>query len=111
MADVNGDEPLLWTAAKAVAEERQHGCHYAEGACPECLAIAERVLRSIITEEPSPAAIEQMARRHSPRAWDAIDNSTALSPLKKSWSWASRVAEIHAMTAAYRAMPVWRALW
>lgn len=101
---MSDDEPLLWTAAKAVAEQRQHGCR-AEGACAECVAIAEAALRAVITEVPDEGALEYMCRAHSPRAW------TALSPLRKSWAWASRVAELHEMRAAYRAMPVWRVLW
>lgn len=34
-------------AAKAVAEARQHGCHYAEGTCDECAEVAVAVIRSL----------------------------------------------------------------
>ena len=78
-------EPLLAIAAKRVAEGRQHGCHYAEGTCPECLAIAESVLRAVITKE-----LDENALEHMRRAWSATGAS---------------------MRAAYRAMPIWRVLW
>ena len=35
---------LLDLAAKYVAEQRQHGCHYAEGTCDECRALAQRAI-------------------------------------------------------------------
>ena len=81
---MSDDEPLLWTAAKAVAEQRQHGCH-AEWACPECLAIAEAVLRSVVLEVPPDGALIRMARA----ALTHVDHAHA----------------------AYRAMPVWQVLW
>lgn len=33
--------------AKAVATERQHGCHYAEGTCSDCAAIARAALAAL----------------------------------------------------------------
>ena len=78
------DDPLLWTAAKAVAEQRQHGCHYAEGACAECVALAEAALRAVITKEPDDRMLNRMA--HAAR--------TGAN-----------------MRFAYQAMPVWQVLW
>ncbi len=98
------DEPLLWTAAKTVAEQRQHGCHYAEGACPECLAIAERVLRAIFPEQPPTGALESMAKG----AYDSVYR------WRSSWDWSTDGAKTtarHQVLAAYRSMPVWRVLW
>ena len=102
------DRPLLAIAAKRVAEGRQHGCHYAEGTCQECLAIAEEVLRAIFPEKPALGAIEWMARAHSPRLWEAIDTKASS---QSSWASVARENEHSAMTKAYRAMPVWRVLW
>lgn len=82
---MSDDESLLWTAAKAVAEQRQHGCHYAEGACPACIALAEVALRAVITEEPAEGALVLMSR--------------------------AALSHVDHMRFAYRAMPVWRVLW
>ncbi len=106
-------EPLLCVAAKVVAEGRQHGCHYAEGICPECLEIAEAVLRAIFPKEPPLGAIVWMARAHSPRLWDEIDKRIAIgrSERNPAWSYSAQETEQTAMTAAYCAMPIWRVLW
>ena len=103
-------EPLLWTAAKRVAEGRQHGCHYAEGTCPECLRIAEAVLRAIFPEKPALGAIEWMARAHSPRLWSEIEKERE-DPSRAYAILGLREGDLNAMTAAYRAMPIWRVLW
>jgi hypothetical protein len=108
---MSADDPLLWTAAKAVAEQRQHGCHYAEGACVECVAIAEKVLRSIVPKKPSLGALEWMARAHSPRLWDAIDKKYSGDISRIFATSALRDEDLDAMARAYRAMPVWRVLW
>ncbi len=88
--------PLLAVAAKRVAEGRRHGCHYFEATCPECLAIAESVLRAIITEEPAEGALVQMANRASSSPYDPRER---------------RVVSISIMRAGYRGMPIWRVLW
>lgn len=38
---------LIGLAAKHVAENRQHGCHYAEGTCDECREIAAGVVAAL----------------------------------------------------------------
>lgn len=48
------NEPLVLTIAKGVAEERQHGCHYAEGACNECIGIALAALDKAMPESANP---------------------------------------------------------
>ncbi len=104
------DEPLLALAAKQVAEGRQHGCHYAEGTCPECLAIAERVLRAIFPENPPLGALEWMARAHSPRLWNEIEKQR--EDVSRAYAVLGlREGEMGAMGKAYQAMPVWRVLW
>lgn len=46
MSDEIEPGPLGLTA-KAVAEARQHGCHYAEGTCDECAEIADAAIRTV----------------------------------------------------------------
>lgn len=48
------DEATINRAAKAVAEYRQHGCHYAEGTCDECSALAKAVLTIISLKTAAP---------------------------------------------------------
>jgi hypothetical protein len=98
------NDPLLLTAAKAVAEQRQHGCHYAEGACHECVGIAEAALRAVITEKLSVFALDGMAQA----AYDSAFSYRSV------WDWSNAGAKITArnqVLAAYRGMPVWRVLW
>ncbi len=92
------NQPLIAVAAKRVAEGRQHGCHYAEGTCPECLAIAEAVLCAVFPKEPSTHFLTLMlsAMRYS---------YSPLGPLR----WMS--PGYPAMKAIYRSLPVWRVLW
>ena len=103
------NEPLLLTAAKAIAEERQHGCHYAEGACRECVALALAALSAVITERPNPNALGQMARAHSPRLWEKIDAMPEVSLGRHKRDLADN--DLKAIRAAYRAMPVYRILY
>lgn len=76
--------PLLALAAKRVADGRQHGCHYAEGTCKECLEIAESVLRAVLPEHPSGHLLWMMRT--------AYDRGQQMAPV-------------------YRTMPLWRVLY